>query len=67
MALPGPTSAKNLMLSPAATELSAGDALAQQLQDQLAQRRKLQQLAVKGAGTPFTGASVMDLGLTNNG
>lgn len=68
MAYPGPLSAKNTMLSPAATDLSLGDALAQQLQDQLAERRKKLLMAAKTGGSPFVGGNAaMDLGLTVGG
>lgn len=40
MALPGPGSAKNFGLSPAAHDLGLGDQLVQQLQDQEEERKK---------------------------
>lgn len=62
MTTPGPTAQKNLALSPAASDLGLGDSLQQQLQDQLAQRKKtlaLQSGVVPGAN-PFP-SSVSDL------
>lgn len=62
---PGPTASKNLLLTGAAADLTTGDALATQLQDQLKKRQQL--LAAAGAGatrSPF-GAAALDLGLTN--
>lgn len=62
MATPGPLSSKNLSLSPAASDLGLGDSVAQQLQDQLAERKKklsLQTGGIPGA-SPFS-SSVTDL------
>lgn len=61
---PGPTSSKNTLLSPAATDLSLGDSLSQQLQDQLAERKKKLMAAAQTPGSLFGGAA-MDLGLGN--
>lgn len=68
MTTPGPISSKNAMLSPAATDLSLGDQLSQQLQDQLAERRKKLLLAAQQPGglLGFSSAA-LDLGLTPNG
>lgn len=41
MPMPGPTSAKNSVLAGATTDLGLGDALSQQLQDNLDEQRKL--------------------------
>lgn len=59
---PGPTSQKNLAISPAASDLGLGDSLQQQLQDQLAERRKIQ--ASKNGSVPGANlfpSSVSDL------
>lgn len=61
----GPISAKNYLLSPASSDLFAGDTLTQNLQNQLEERRKKLLAAAKGQSPLSTvGGAALDLGLT---
>jgi hypothetical protein len=68
--LPGPQSAKNAMLSPAATDLGMGDALKQQLQDELDERKKQQNPANAASGlgnSLISSPAVLSLFTNNRG
>lgn len=58
---PGPMGYKNLSLSPAAADLGLGDQLTQQLQDQLAERRKRSLAAAQTPGSPFPGGAAASM------
>jgi hypothetical protein len=62
---PGPVASKNQPLVGAAADLTTGDALANQLQDQLKKRQQLLAAAGASAGRSPFGLAAIDLGLTN--
>lgn len=65
MSRPGPMGTKNLLtFSPAATDLGLGDQLTEELNTQLAERKKrIMSASQPPASTPFFSGATIDLGL----